>query len=349
MIECCQKRRVDLRKMPTGARVPKTWKSPLQKAIDPDTEYQWLHDIADGFAEPLRRAFLKALQTIRGSVQEAELRAAIASGSIERVLAVLGLDKKAEEILAAAMAPHVEDAMTEAGRQAPAKTITGNLAMRFDLRNPYTADFIKDYDYRLIREIADDTRAGIKQVVSDAFEYGGHPYEQARIIRESIGLTQTQANAVDNFRSLLVNRDRDALSRALRDRRFDPTLDAALGEAADRDLSDEQIGRMVDRYRERYVSMRAKTIARTETIRAANAGQQIAWRQAADKGFLDRHRARMGWMVTPDDRLCIICAAIPLLNPNGIPLGGMFITPEGMISGPTAHPNCRCITYLMAL
>jgi len=53
-------------------------------------------------------------------------------------------------------------------------------------------------------------------------------------------------------------------------------------------------------------------------------------------------------MVTPDDRLCEYCEAVPDMNPDGVPLGGQFQTPLGPVDGPTLHPQCRCIVYLMS-
>lgn len=349
MIDCCQKSRPPNLTKIGQARFPVTWRSPLAKANDPDVEYKWLHDVADAAAEPLRRRFLDALEKIRGTIEEKKLQAALKTNNVDEVMRALDLDASMQDVLEAAIRPPLEDAFFAAGRQTPARTLGGELSMRFDVTNPNAISFLRNYDFRLIREIGEDTREGIRQVIVDAFEFGGHPFEQARQIKASIGLTQTQAAAVDNFRSLLVNRDRAALTRALRDRRFDPTLERALGRARDRELSTVQVDSMVDRYRERYIGMRAKTIARTETIGASNAGQQQAWDQAANDNLFSRSRVRQKWLVTPDDHLCMICAAIPVLNPDGVPLGGTFLSPAGPIARPGAHPNCRCIIFLTGL
>lgn len=346
MIECCRKHRRTVGDRP----IRQTWGTALQKADTPsEPDAQWLLDIADRAAPGTRQAFLDALARVRDTAQQADLDDAIARGDVNAAMRALGLDNDAPGLRSALdtnLIVPLETAFTAAGTATVPKTLGATMAMRFDLRNPNTNTFLRTYNFNLIRDISDQTREGIRQVIQDAFAMGGHPYEQARLIRDSIGLTANQASAVDNFRNLLVTGDRGAMLRALRDKRFDPTLDRALGAAADKTLTPEQIDRMVSRYRERYIALRATTIARTETLRASNAAMHMAWGQAADKGLLDRTTLRRFWLVTPDDRLCEYCEAVPEMNPNGVALDGYFDTDLGSVMYPPLHPNCRCITFI---
>lgn len=350
MITCCVHGKHTVKSL-ANRRLAKTWRTPIEKANgdDPEAQYKWLHDIADGAADDVRAAFLKAIDEVRGTIEEDELKAALETGSVDAVIRALNLDQEIADRLRTDMVPELEDAMIEAGRQAPAASMPkgAELRMRFDLANPNTTKFLQGYDMQLIRQISDDTRTAIRNIVQQAFQFGGHPYEQARQIRQLIGLTDDQVGTVQNFRRKLEEGDLSAFDNELRDKRFDPTLRRALGEAGE-GLDDDQIDTMVGRYAERMLAARAENIARTETINAAQAGQQLAWEQAADKGLLSRTKLRQGWLVTPDDRLCIYCAAIPLMNPAGVPLGGYFQTPLGPVKRPTVHPQCRCSLYLMA-
>ena len=52
------------------------------------------------------------------------------------------------------------------------------------------------------------------------------------------------------------------------------------------------------------------------------------------------------WVLTPDDRLCEICSAIPDLNPDGVGLEETFDTDLGPVLSPPVHPNCRCAVSL---
>lgn len=339
--------------------VQKTWRSAVEKAEDP--EFQWLHDIADHAAPAVRSAFLRAIDKLKEGSTVESVRQALASGNVESVMRALGLGPELESTIAAAIMPPIEDTFVEAGRTAPTKTVpatrggqmpfrggqpAGELQMRFDISNPETTRFINNYEFGMIRDVSNDTRAAVRQVVLDAFRFGGHPTEQARTIRGLVGLTRQQTAAVNSFRNLLENGDPAALQRMLRDRRFDPTLRRTLGQAADRQLSQEQIDRQVERYAENSLKARAENIARTETLRAANAAQHVAWGNAVDAGLLDAQTLRVKWLVTPDDRLCIYCAEVPILNPNGVLLGQMFKTALGDVPYPPLHPQCRCTTFI---
>src|SRR5262249_33702260 len=139
-------------------------------------------------------------------------------------------------------------------------------------------------------------------------QQGGGIPKAAREIKQLIGLTPTQIQAIENYRDALEGGSdaelKDALSRALRDGRFDPTLINALNTGDT--LDDDQIDRMVERYAERYLQYRAETVARSETIRASALGQEALWQQAQDRGYLPDDVKRQ-WVTSIDDRSCKLC------------------------------------------
>ena len=214
-------------------------------------------------------------------------------------------------------------------------------AFRFDVLNPYSVEWLRARGGELIREISEDTRRSIMDVVVEGFEQGRHPYEQAVAIRNVVGLTQRQSRAVGNFQRLLAGEGADlqeAMRRALRDKRFDRTLQRQIDE--DGLLSQDQIQKMTQRYYERYKQYRAQMIARTETIRAANAGQQGLWEQNAELGLLPEERTRKIWITGPG--ACPLCLAIEKLNADGVRLKEPFKAEGGSIEFPPLHPHCRC-------
>lgn len=313
---CAPARWPDLRGH-TGSRAPVADIWTLRKS---DTDYAWLHDIADASAPKVRDAFLRAVEQVRGTPKEAALREALASGSVERVLAVLNVKAAMETAVAAQVVPILEDAFIAAGRAAPAATIPSQIlgtgvAYRFDIANPETLAFLRSYEMGMIREVTAETQLAVRGIVEEAFKFGGHPRDQAKRIRSLVGLTQRGAIAVRNYEDALREEGR----------------------------AEDQIARMTERYRQRMLKLRATTIARTETIRASNQGAVAAWRGAAAKGLLSRATFRMQWLVTPDDRTCPNCAPVPGLNDGGVPLGGIFKTPLGNVDAPPLHPNCRCV------
>src|SRR5574340_724298 len=160
-----------------------------------------------------------------------------------------------------------------------------------------------------------------------------------------IGLTQNQLQAVRNFREMLETQPTmEVLNRALRDKRFDSTLLKAI--KTGQRLRQEQIDAMVGRYFDRALNYRAKMIARTETLRASNAGAQELWRQAREQGLLRAENTRRVWIVTDDERLCPNCEEVPDMNEGGVGLDEDFDTPLGPIQVPPLHPHCRCTVAL---
>lgn len=299
--------------------MPQTWRSPFAKASE--AEYKWLQDIADAAMPEVRRRFIAAIEAIRGTIKESELQAAIETGSVETVMRFLGIEDRMTAAMGSSIIPPIEDVFIDAGRAVPAiqRAGGGELAMRFDISNPAASAFLRSYDFGLIREVSTETRDAVRNVVLNAVQYGGHPREQAKQIKELVGLTVKQTQAVQNYRAALELEERPA----------------------------DQVDRMVARYNAKMLRLRGETIARTETIRAGNAAQDMAWEQAATNGLLNRTTLRRQWLVTPDDRLCVYCAQVPGLNPGGRPLGVAFETPFGLMLRPPLHPNCRCVLQLV--
>ena len=289
----------------------------VEKAVQ--TAWWELRRLADRAQPAVRRAFMAAVADVRSVTTLARLEEMVRTGDLAGLQRVLA-GEPLEAALRARLAPAVVRLAQDAGQKAvgalPA-SLRG--VARFDLLNPKTVDFLRSYSFGLIRQIGATTREGIRRVVTDAFERGGHPREQARQIRNMVGLTARQAAAVSGYRAQLLAQ---GVRRSLADRR-------------------------AQRYADRLLRRRALNIARTETIRAANVGQQALWDQMADEGLIEKDRARKVWIVTPDDRLCEICAAIPGMNPGGVPAqGGEFATDVGPVPYPPAHPQCRCAVGL---
>lgn len=319
MIEGCVHRKwPDLRTMHIS-KIQQTWRTPIAKATEPPpSDYDWLLSIADQLLPTVREAFIQAVMRLRNSFDAARLRVALESGNVDTVLAELNLDAAIPATLGPALTAPLEDGFAEAGRAAPSHVppalTGGQMQMRFDLTRPESTTFLRQYDMGLIKQVSDDTRSAIRTIVQNAMQYGGHPTQQAKQIKSMIGLLPRQAQAVSNYRGALEEEGRSA----------------------------DQVDRMADKYSDRLLRLRAETIARTETLRSSNQGQLASWKQAQSQGLL-RSTFRAQWLVTPDDRLCVYCAAVPAMNIGGVALGGMFNTPLGPVMCPPLHPNCRCI------
>lgn len=338
-------------------------------------------DELDAFArklEPgLARSILAAFEAQRGAVSLDALVAAIESGDVGKVLSLLGVD--------ASMAPVVtalQHATWAAGALGTAQVLrVKGVQFAFNQLNPRLIDWLQTYSLGLIRQIGDGTREGIRQYLTAGMTEGRNPRDVAREVRQVIGLTDRQAQAVKNFRKELetfhtkrtaggwnlggkISRapggaqvfkpDEDGnptdgiMERRLRDFRHDGQLQRAL--TTGKPLKPEQIDKMVDAYARKYLKHRSETIARTEALRTTNFGVQDAWRQAIASGQVPEERVRRQWIVSRDERLCSICAPIPKLNPRrGVPFGQPFATPKGPQFLPPAHVQCRCAVHIRLL
>jgi Phage Mu protein F like protein len=241
--------------------------------------------------------------------------------------------------------PVPEGMPTSGVMRPPAAALTpmegqGVIPLGFDPIDPALVTGQQRAAATFIDRVAATIEAVIDQDIRHGLTNGMGADEIAQVIKQTIGLTPRQAAAVQNFRRLLENGDAAALDRVLRDRRFDASVQRAIDGGT---LDPAQIDRMVERYAERYVAHRAKVIANTETLRAANAGRRAAWEQFADRRGLDDSDVLRFWQTATDERVCPVCSAIPGMNPDGVPLDGMYATPIGpLMMPPDPHPSCRC-------
>jgi len=280
--------------------------------------YNELNAIADKVRPKIQRQVREAIEELKGKVSAKQLETIVREGdqfAVLRALKLENMEKELGPVVAELQGAFINAAQTTAGLM---EGVVG-ARMTFDLTSPQSIEFIRQYKFDLIQRISRKTKEGVQEIIKNAFERGGHPFQQAQQIRETVGLLPRQATAVENFREMLISEGRTAA----------------------------QVERMTEKYTQRQLRYRARNIARTETIRAANMGQQTIWRQAVDEGLLPRD-AKKVWIVTDDDRLCPFCEE---LDGKVVGLEDTFTsTVTGARGGtrsyteltPPLHPSCRC-------
>lgn len=184
------------------------------------------------------------------------------------------------------------------------------------------ADLITTIDemYRgMVRDIIGSTLANNARDLAT-----GRPMTPERAVRriaDLVMLDERQANAYSNFEA---------------------SLDANPDIGIDRKLE------LLRNYRRRLVRHRAERIARTEIMDAQNAGIMATWEKGFSDGVMRREAARVVWIITPDDRLCVHCAKM-IGERAEIQYGTAFETPLGTRERPPMHPMCRCTIGLSFL
>lgn len=232
---------------------------------------------------------------------------AIMEGAIDTMV-----DTLAEEI-----GPILEETAMQ-GAQAsveglPIPVTEQDLEAVFGRINRASVHYAQTRGAQLVVDINSTTRKTIQETITRAVQDGASPFDTRKDLESFIGLTDKQANGVVKYR--------DALRQSGR--------------------AEREIAKLVARRIEQAKRMRAENIARTETLDAANEGQQQLWKEAESQGIVPTY-ARRFWIISPDERLCKICAPIPRLNQHGVGLSEPFQTPAGQKMRPTAHPQCRC-------
>lgn len=183
-------------------------------------------------------------------------------------------------------------------RELPAAgKINGEIAVHFNVLNPKVLDAIRALDTRVVARLQDEVRATVRQVVERELAAGTHPRAMARSLRGAIGLAPNQEAAVANFRAALEAGDfAKARTYTLRDRRFDPRLRSG------NVLTADQIDRMVEVYRQRFVGWNAEVNARTAALDANKLAQHLAWEGAIARGIVDGDTLTKTWSGVLDTR-----------------------------------------------
>ena len=191
------------------------------------------------------------------------------------------------------------------------------MRVRYDMGNTVAWNHMRDYQFGLVRGLDQETREGLHTYLRAGLQAGRNPRDTARQIRDIIGLTPRQAQAVANYRTALEQREASALQRVLRDRRFDPSVRAHLQGV--RPLTQEKIDTLV--------------------------AQEAMWRSAAGDGLIQGEAYVKRWVARLDGRTRPEHVA---LHGTEVALHDVFTMPESgaQVWGPPFAPNCRCVAWV---
>ncbi len=292
-----------------------------------------------GALEPqIANAMLKAVRTIAENFSESQIAQMIATGQIDRVIAVAFNDA----ILNSAYAPvreKMRDGMRDGAKYfardlpKPPSSVPGSISFAFDSLSPNVITAITQLETKVIRTLKDDTREVVRAHIENGLRDGTHPRTVARDLRKVLGLAPNQLAAVENYRKSLESGN---VSKALRYKLRDKRL------AVRKDMTPAQIGKAVDAYRRKMVAFNAETNARTAALDAQKLAQRLSWEQAASQGIVDRRRLVKTWAGTLDERERETHREMENVT---VGFDEVFVLPDGqqqMVPGDTEY-NCRCI------
>lgn len=285
------------------------WKSFRgDKALD--TYWQQVYAIADKIEDSWRRLFGDYKRVLQQTPISA-VEEAVRTGGVGLLNAKIPYEAAVSALTEGARATYgkvVVRAATESAKQIVRKDDIG-FELSFTLDNPFVAGVIATAVGATIRQVDNETRLGIQQVILRAFQNGDPPSVVARKIRDMIGLTGRDATAVYNYYRELVKEG----------------------------LSKDTIDKLVDKYTDKKLRERAMRIARTEMNSAANAGTQASWQEADRQGLLFPWAKREWIAAVEDPRTCPICRE---LDGKRVGLNEPFVASGRAIMMPPEHVNC---------
>lgn len=298
--------------------------------------------IADQHGIAAASAWTQSVLRHQAQINMAALRSAIASKNVVNIEAVVAASKLQQTAGRALRQPFTAAAQA-AGTQSAAILKSHGLAASFNAVHPNVVNFAREQAAQLVVAIPAETKQVIAEVIALGAQYGLDVAQQARAIREVVGLPPTWAAAPVN----LAQEIRDGQAAAATSRRLSAVAKQQIrSRIAAGTVDDAFVASMTEQYAASLINRRALNIARTETLRASHHGLTESWKQAQDQGVLPQ-TARRFWIVTPDDRLSPEHARIPGMNPNGRGMDEPFQTTEGPHMFPPSRPNCRCSVGLL--
>lgn len=213
------------------------------------------------------------------------------------------------------------------------------LAMKFDRASPMATSYASMSAGNMVRDMIDSQVLAVRSIISRSFTEGLTRQQTSRNLIQLLNEIPTPKGAtVGNYAlgQMFGNATKGLTVRY---------ADAVVNRAAklvqqNPEISPVELRRKVDQYGAKLRRSRARTIARTELMRASNQGRLEGMWQAADRGLVDPTLAKKQWVTSSFD-VCPIC--VPL---NGVTVGIRdSFGPPGQ--APPAHPNCRCTVRML--
>lgn len=311
----------------------------------------------------LRAAFIEAIDDIRSNIVLRRIVERMERGDIAGAIQAMNLDEAAFRPLDEAIRQAFSGGGVAAVEQMPVlRDPEGHrIVIRFDARNIEAESWLREHSATLLRAILEDQREAIRVSLAEGLARGDNPTRAAldvvgRVSRATgrreggiLGLTAQQSSYVGRARQELLSGDPDALrnylSRGRRDKRFDKTVMKALREG--KPLPRDVVDKIVSRYSDGLLKLRADTMALHETFTGLNEAKMQAYRQAIAKGAVRVETLTKSWHDSRDGR---VRHSHWVMNGQKVPFDGKFVSPSGALldyphdpKAPLAETlGCRC-------
>lgn len=279
------------------------------------TEKQLL-ELLEKYAPEIRDAVLEGIREIRDTARVNEIVRMIESGNVEGALRALGYNPAVFNRYYIAMMQTFEAGGLALMAQLPTYTAdaTGVRTMlRFNPRSPDAERWLREQSSSLITNIEADVREAVRTTLDEGMREGRNPRSVAldlvgRINRTTgkreggvVGLGEREIAWSISVRRKLLSLDPSYFDMKMRDKRFDSIVRKAI--EAGKPLTDEQVTKLVGRYREIALKARGDLIGRTEALAALQTSEWQSTRQALEQSGLPLAAAHKVWDSAGDGRV----------------------------------------------
>lgn len=321
-----------------------------------------LDDLLEQLAPDVANAFRAAIQDITDNALLMQIIEAIERNDIEGAFRALGFDPASFNGFTAALRSAFEAGATAMLTTLP-KYISGadgiKTIIRFNMRDPRAEQWLQQQSSSLITNIEADVRNAVRNTLQAGLAEGRNPrnvaldivgrYDRSTGHREggAVGLGEREETWSRSARQRLLTLDDGYFTLALRDKRFDATVRAAID--AGKPLPLDTVDKLVDRYRANALRHRGETIGRTETLSALNTSQHEATIQALQRSDLPMSAGKKTWKTAMDNRVrhdhremqnVTVGIDEPFMLPDGSQM--MFPTDTSLGAAPKETILCRC-------
>lgn len=188
---------------------------------------------------------------------------------------------------------------------------------KFDYVDPRALEWIEKYGADDVANIDTSTKQAIRNIVRDGYETGITPRNQAKQIREIVGLDERRAETLKKYSENLFAKG----------------------------LEDARVWELMEKKGRALLNARAMTIAVNETSEASAQAGYWSTKSACQRGVLDPNEYEGYRIITPDEHLCTRCSGIAG-EARQIPDGTYESTGSNTAK---VHTCCRCCEGLRAM
>lgn len=281
----------------------------------------------------IRNKFRAVMQRVKDAHTLAKLEAALEAGRVAEVL-----DDVTEDVerAAKATAQSIEAVQLATSHEVADKVAQASgKIVSYDTTNPRAVDALRRQALRRVGGLTQQSREVVTAILVDGINRGINPRQQAKAIRETIGLSPSQAKAVQAYRASL-----EAPTPLVSD---DPEAPAPKPAKA---RTQTEIDKLVERKADRALKQRAETIARTEAKAAVHEGMEDGYQQAVDSGVLEADRLECKWHSTSANSRAWHRSMNQQTRPWGVPFtsghGVSLIRPGDANAPADERANCQC-------